>query len=217
MGITVQRTAIIAGGSGLIGREIVKVLKKATIETLNLDITNDADIPIFLNRFILPSAIFRDRTINVWVNTTYPQHWSAHLDSFLYGSLMAANHMKENSGGVIINISSIYGLVGSNPSLYQNTSVAMTPIEYSMVKGAIISLTKAIATRYAYHNVRACWICPGGIYNEQDPEFVRRYCMNVPLQKMVDPKSIAQAVLFLINNEDMTGTGIVVDGGFTAW
>jgi NAD(P)-dependent dehydrogenase (short-subunit alcohol dehydrogenase family) len=89
------------------------------------------------------------------------------------------------------------------------------PIEYSFVKGGIISMTRALATKYA--PVRVNCVSPGGVFDGQDEKFVKRYCEKTPLGRMATPEDVANAVVFLASDKAayITGQNIVIDGGYT--
>ena len=82
--------------------------------------------------------------------------------------------MKAKGGGAIINLSSIYGVVAPDFSIYEGTEMTM-PAAYSAIKGGIISLTRYIATYYGGYNVRSNSISPGGIFDNQPESFVEKY------------------------------------------
>ena len=125
--------------------------------------------------------------------------------------------MKEQQSGSIINLGSIYGVLGSDFTIYDGTKMTM-PMAYSAIKGGIVNLTRYLASYFGKHNVRVNNICPGGIFDSQEPIFVRNYEHRVPLKRMGRPEEIASAVLFLASDAAsyITGATIMVDGGWTA-
>jgi len=205
------KNIVVAGGSGLIGREIVAQFKRLNGNVKNLDIACGADIYANTRLTDYEWAV----GIDVFVNTTYPKDPTVHFESFLETSEVVADFM--DHGGVIINIASIYGIIGGKPSMYEDTTVGYPPIAYSAAKGAIISLTRAVACKYGKYGVRVNCVSPGGVFDNQDPVFVDRYNERVPLGRMATPKDVADAVIFLAsdNASYITGQNIVVDGGLT--
>lgn len=117
----------------------------------------------------------------------------------------------------IINISSIYGALGSDPSLYEGTEVEPTPAWYAASKGAMVALTKWQSTNLA--PVRSNCICPGGIFRGHSDNFNRRYAAKVPLGRMATEDDIVGPVLFLCSDAAryITGQVLMVDGGYSAW
>ena len=126
--------------------------------------------------------------------------------------------MKQQGGGTIINLASIYGGVAPDFSMYEGTEMTM-PAAYSAIKGGIIALTKYIATYYARYQVRANVISPGGIFDNQQQAFVEKYSEKTPLGRMGTPFDVAGAVVFLASDASsyITGQNLIIDGGWTAW
>lgn len=139
-----------------------------------------------------------------------------HLGGYYLCTQKMAKLMKGQRQGSIINFSSIYGLVGPNFSIYDGTKMTCHPA-YPMIKGGIIAMTKYFATYFAEYNVRVNCICPGGIFNDQNKKFVKKYEELTPMGRMGRPEEIIGAALFLADATYVTGQCIVVDGGFTSW
>jgi NAD(P)-dependent dehydrogenase (short-subunit alcohol dehydrogenase family) len=143
----------------------------------------------------------------------------AFLCSQVIGAAMASA-----TGGVILNIASDLALISPDQRIYRNPNLpeslqAVKPVSYSVVKGALITLTKYLATYWAEKGVRVNAISPGGIYNGQPADFVERLAHLIPMGRMADRDEYKAAVIFLISDASsyMTGANLVIDGGRTVW
>lgn len=125
--------------------------------------------------------------------------------------------MVRQGGGSIINISSIYGVVANEPTLYRGTDMLQPP-HYNFVKAGMINFTRHIANYYGRKGVRANCISPGGYFNNQPEPFVKNYCDRVPLGRMLNSEDIKGAVVFLASDASryVTGINLMVDGGWTS-
>jgi NAD(P)-dependent dehydrogenase (short-subunit alcohol dehydrogenase family) len=124
--------------------------------------------------------------------------------------------MVEQGGGSIINISSIYGVVANDPTLYEGTDMRQAP-DYTFVKAGMINFTRYLANYFGKQGVRANCICPGG-YDCGDPEpFVNNYTKRVPIGRLLDNEDLKGAVVFLASDASsyVTGHTLMVDGGWT--
>lgn len=153
--------------------------------------------------------------------------WKRVLDVNLGGAFLCAKHvapaMRAQGGGSIINIASIYGVVGPRPSIYEGSEYESrainTPPVYSASKAGLIGLTRWLATTLAPDGIRANAVTPGGVQSGQNETFVERYSLNAPLGRMARPQELRGAVLLLASDAAsyVTGHNLVVDGGWTAW
>lgn len=129
--------------------------------------------------------------------------------------------MLEAGRGVIVNVSSTYGLVGPDQRIYdrEGQPAQFKPVTYSVAKAAALGLTRYLATYFAGTGIRVNTITPGGVFAGHDDEFVQRYSAKTVLGRMADADEIGSALLFLVSDASsyMTGANLVVDGGWTAW
>ena len=133
-------------------------------------------------------------------------------------------HMtKKGVAGSIINIASIYGMLSPVQDIYeyrrQDGNEWYKPVAYSITKSAILNFTRYLATYWAKKNIRVNTISPAGIFNNQHEEFLKEYTKRIPIGRMARPEEIAETVLFLASDgaSYVTGSNLVVDGGWTAW
>lgn len=194
------------------------------------DITSNENIENTISEIVN-----KKNKIDVWVNCAYPrtsdwgaafedikiESWRKNVDMHLNGYFLCCQKifevMKEQKGGSIINFSSIYGMVGPTFSIYEGTKMTM-PAAYSAIKGGIINFTRYLAAYGGKYNIRVNAVCPGGVFDNQDENFVKKYDAHTPLGRMAQPEEIAGPVLFLASEAAsfITGQILAVDGGWTA-
>jgi NAD(P)-dependent dehydrogenase (short-subunit alcohol dehydrogenase family) len=129
------------------------------------------------------------------------------------------NHMEKIGGGSIINISSIYGRISPDQRIYRKGGKQefLKPIAYCVSKACIPQVSRYFATYFK--NVRVNTLTFGGVFNNQDIEFVNKYSAKVPLGRMANRSEYCLAVLSLASDSMsyMTGADVVIDGGYTVW
>lgn len=147
--------------------------------------------------------------------------WDAALRVNLSSAFILAQEGRqalESSGhGSIILVSSIYGMVGPDMSLYDGTAMA-NPAGYGASKAGLLQLTRYLATVFA-PKVRVNAITPGGVWRGQQELFVNRYEKRTPLARMGVEEDFKGAVAYLASDLSsyVTGQNLIVDGGWTAW
>jgi NAD(P)-dependent dehydrogenase (short-subunit alcohol dehydrogenase family) len=151
--------------------------------------------------------------------------WQRALEINLTGTFLSAQscipHMQKNKYGVLVLISSIYGLVGPDQRIYQSKdgTAQFKPPYYSVTKSAVLGLVKYLAAYYAGQPIRVNALSPGGVYNGQSEEFIRQYSSRSIVGRLADEDEMNGALLFLCSpaSSYMTGANLVVDGGWTVW
>jgi len=154
--------------------------------------------------------------------------WNRMLNINITGPFLCSQilgeQMAKQKKGVIINISSTYGIVAPDQRLYRHFTKGddrkfVKPITYSVSKGAIIMLTKYLAAYWADKNVRVNTLVPGGVFNNHGPMFVKDYSYRTPLGRMAKKTDYNGAIIYLISDSSsyMTGSCLIVDGGWTVW
>ncbi len=240
-----NKIVIVTGGSGLLGTEIVKTLINENAVCINIDVKQtELEGLVYYKCDITDEKQVNEMVqyvvntygrIDALVNNAYPrtndwglkfedipyESWKRNLDMQLNTVFLCSQKvlsiMKNQLSGSVVNIASIYGMVGPDFSVYDGTIMTM-PAAYSAIKGGIISLTKYLASYYGKYNIRVNAISPGGIFDNQPEKFVNNYEYKVPMKRMGYSTDIAPTVSFLVSDDAgyITGQNIAVDGGWTA-
>jgi len=130
------------------------------------------------------------------------------------------DEMKKAGGGNIINIGSIYGMVGQDLSIYEDPEANMS-WDYPIQKGGMIAYSKQLATCFARYNIRANCLSIGGLGQTAPTDTVFRdgYCRRTPMGRMAVAEDVKGPIVFLASDASryVTGANLVVDGGWTAW
>jgi NAD(P)-dependent dehydrogenase (short-subunit alcohol dehydrogenase family) len=238
-----DKVIIITGASGLLGKKIVASLKTRDAKVISTDINfdNQLDDDFILDitdensvKSVVTDIVKKYGRIDGWVNNAYPrtgdwgikledipfESWRKNVDMHLNGYYLCCQvvleHMKQQQFGSLVNMSSIYGMVAPDFSIYEGTTMTM-PAAYSAIKGGINNLSRYLASYYGHCNVRVNIISPGGIFDNQPDAFVDKYNKKVPLKRMGQPHDIIGPIHFLLSDDSsyITGHNLVVDGGLT--
>ncbi len=202
--------------------ESVARLVRATLETFGT-------IDGLVNNAALDPKVDADRSSRLAADFEhYPlAAWNASLATNLTGMFLCARAvlpvMRERGRGAIVNVSSTYGMVGPDQRLYEpvreDAPRAFKPVDYAVTKSGVFGLTRYLAAYLAGTRIRVNTLTPGGVRTDQPEEFVRRYSARTPLGRMAERHEYSAALLFLLSDASsyMTGSNMVVDGGWTAW
>ena len=178
------------------------------------------------NDFYMP---FTECSLEGWQSVIHVE-----LDGLFLAVQVVGRAMEKKGQGNMIFISSIYGVVGNNQSIYKGSNLAglytdqesgedkqiFSHSVYPVVKGGVISLTRYLAAYWGEKNIRVNCISPGGVYHEGENEaFVKKYSAKVPLGRKGEVREISGAVVYLASDESsyITGQNLIIDGGWTVW
>lgn len=242
-----DKVIILTGAGGLIGRESLKHLVKNGAKVIAVDVnsyeseaelflTNDITNPIEIDN-LLKTVIDKFGRIDGLVNLAYPrttdwgtkfedipyESWAKNVDMQLnavfYICQKVIDIMKNQNVGSIVNIASIYGVVGNDFTLYEEYG-GTSPAAYAAIKGGVINFSRYLASYNGKYNIRVNCVSPGGVLDEknQNPSFIKRYNEKSPLKRLGNPVEMAPAISFLLSDDAsfITGHNLMVDGGWTA-
>lgn len=162
---------------------------------------------------------FENFPINMWMDDIAVGLTGAFVCAQIFGEIMAKQRK-----GVILNISSDLGIIAPDQRIYRKEGLAddeqtVKPVTYSIIKHGLIGLTKYLATYYAEKGIRVNALCPGGVYNGQNEEFLCKLTQLIPMGRMANDDEYKSTVLYMISDASsyMTGSIVIVDGGRTVW
>lgn len=242
-----DKIIILTGAGGLIGRESLKHLVDNGAKVIAVDVNSfECEVEIFIKADVtqkheidnlINSIISKYGRIDGLVNLAYPrtQDWGEKFENIPYSSWQENMDMQLNAvfyvcqkvlevmknqlSGSVVNIASIYGVVGNDFTLYEDYQ-GTSPAAYSAIKGGLINFSRYLASYYGKYNVRVNSISPGGVLDEknQHPSFIKRYSEKSPLKRLGNPSEMAPAISFLLSDDAsfITGHNLMVDGGWTA-
>ena len=227
-------TAIIADIDEISGSKAKDEISTATgsdkIEFIKVDTTSRESILEMID-----AITSKHKVIDALVNNAYPrnknygrkfedvtyedfcENLNLHLGGYFLISQEVSRVMVNQKRGVIVNIASIYGFMAPRFELYENASFT-SPVEYSAIKGGLLSLTKYLASYLGKHDIRVNAISPGGVHNNQPESFVTQYSKKTVIgNRMAEPDDLTGALVFLLSDASryVTGQNIVVDAGWS--
>ena len=220
----------------------IKLLNKTKSKNIKFQYFDLSDVDNLENNFEKILKLFG--TPDIFINSSYPitadwynstfnknslkitrQNSDIHLNTYVWTSARIAKAMqKEKINGSIVLLSSIYGLLGQNLSVYGNTKMSEN-MNYSFIKGGIINHARQMSSYYGQFNIRVNALCPGGVVGhiagsklKQNKTFIKNYIKNTPLKRLCKPEEVASSALFLASDASsyITGTTFMVDGGWSA-
>ena len=230
-----NKVVLITGAGGIQGPEHVKLLKQAGAEVVATDI-KDTEIILDVTsqesiKKAMQTIIGQYGKIDILINNAGATgkssgDWNQIIKVNLTGTylccqIIGAAMNPPAGGGSIINVSSVYGLVGPDFSIYESAEYAGKPMglhpAYAASKAGVIALTKYFASLYA-PRIRVNCVTPGGIFDNQAENFVKKYSAKTMLGRMANKNEVSGALLYLASDLSsyVTGANIIIDGGLTA-
>jgi len=151
-----------------------------------------------------------------------PETWETSMKVNATGIFLMHRHfgqtMAAQGFGSIVNIGSIQGMVGPHLALCDGLNMPSPAPDYFFHKAGMINLSRYFAALFGSAGVRVNCLSPGGFFNRQNPEFVRRYSAQTFLGRMGSGTDLGGPVIFLLSDASLyvTGINLPVDGGYTA-
>ena len=199
---------------------------KSRLKLLEMDITDEDNVKDLFSKL---------DNVDGAVNATYPRNstYGAHFfdvtlssfnenlamhlgSAFLYSQQCAAYFNKKKTPFSLVNISSIYGVVAPDFSIYENTPMTM-PIEYAAIKSGLLHINKYISKYINNSNFRINAVSPGGIFDSQPESFLNAYKHKTLGAGMLDVSDMLGSILFLLSEQSkyIVGQNIIIDDGFS--
>lgn len=205
-----------AGGTGSVGAAVVDITSKASLQAL------------------IKRCSERFGRIDAVVNNAYPrnknygrrleqveyadfcENVNLHLGGYFLSTQQFAEHFREQGGGAVINVSSIYGTVAPRFEVYEGTPMTM-PVEYAAIKAALQHLSVYFMRYYKGHPIRFNCLVPGGILDKQPEAFLNAYRQYSQTKGMLAPEDLCGALVFLLSDlsQYVNGQNLIVDDGWS--
>lgn len=219
------------GGDIVVELAVADITDRASLEVLCRDLLEKyGHVDVLINNAAAnPKVEGGSKNLGAIRFPYFPlEMWNQDIAVGLTGAFLCAQvfgeQMEKQGSGVILNISSDYGLISPDQRIYRKEGVPddrqiIKPVSYPVVKHALIGLTKYLATYWADKGIRVNTLCPASLYNGQDEEFVSKISNLIPLGRMSRPDEYVCTVLYMISDAAtyMTGSTVVIDGGRTIW
>lgn len=241
-----DKTVVVTGGGGWLGSAMASLaidrgaavyVCGRTQEALDLvagatplvaDLSRERDVATVVRRVVSDTG-----RLDGWVNNAYaavgssPLSASRHVVSDTLGRgvadvIVASQHAARamSSGGAIVNVASMYGIVSPQPDTYDRHPDAHNPPAYGVAKAGVIQYTRYAAVHLAPKGIRVNCVSPGPFPRETSPaDFRAELAARTPLGRVGEPHEVAGAIVFLLSDwaSYITGHNLVVDGGWTTW
>lgn len=209
---------------------VASVTDKAALEAATEALIADWGVPhILVNNAGIDSKPSGSADQNAPFEVYPKQYWDEIIETNLTGVMLCCqvigSKMAEAGRGSIINVGSMYGIVSPNQALYayreaRDGKPFIKAISYAASKSGLVNMTRYLGTYWAPKNVRVNLVTFGGVKTANfDKEFIDAFLQRVPMGRQAEIEEFGGVVQFLASDASsyMTGSNVVVDGGFTAW
>jgi NAD(P)-dependent dehydrogenase (short-subunit alcohol dehydrogenase family) len=204
------------------------VTRKPSLEAALATITETWEVPFGLvNNAALDSPpqapVEENGPFESYPEASWDKVMEVNVKGVFLTSQVVGGAMARAGRGSIVNISSIYGMVSPDQRIYEYRRARgqqfFKPVAYSASKSALLNMTRYLATYWARSGVRVNTMTLAGVFADQDQGFLEGYTQKVPLGRMATEDEYDGALVFLLSEASryMTGSNLVIDGGWTAW
>jgi len=213
-----QNKSVLVINEDISNQKSTKAIAANAIEkfgSIDILVNNAATKSAKLDQFFEPDETFSSQT--------WREVMATNLDGAFFMCQSVGQRMLEVGSGTIVNIASIYGVIGADQRIYEGSEylgrAISTPAVYSASKAGLLGLTRHLAAAWGPRGVRVNAVTPGGIASGQNEIFQTKYSSRVPLGRMARVDEIVDAVSFLISDRAsyVHGHNLLVDGGLTTW
>jgi NAD(P)-dependent dehydrogenase (short-subunit alcohol dehydrogenase family) len=225
-----NKTVILTGSNGLIGKVLSKHLRRMEYKVFELDVSDGHDLTDekfvkkwfsenkaahLINLFAINDSISSKRSSSSFLDidlVEFEKCMNVNVTSLFS---VCREFIRNQAKGNVINFSSIYGVGSPRSDMYDNSEKF---IAYGVSKASVIQMTKHLAVHTA-PNFRINCVIAGGVIDSQPENFIKLYSKNTPIKRMMEPEEIIGIVDFLLSSgaSYCTGGQYTVDGGWTAW
>jgi len=206
-------TVIVAGGHGLIGGAVSDAARSLKARVFALDTVPEAKHRINVGDVAKLKEFIDEHGCDYWFDCTYPRGYIEAAEVAVATTTHVCRWMQTKGGGSVVLLGSIYGLLGPKVSIYNRVKVSLPPPAYAFVKGGLAAIARYCAA--VYPPVRVNCLAPGGVEDNQDAKWVKRYNKRTPLGRMAMAHEVADAAVKLATMQYVTGQTLPVDGGLT--
>lgn len=217
-------------GSGRIVAKLMDVTDSTQIANVARELDGRSGVDILINNAAIDPKVRSDNSVQEMSRFEHfpADQWAFQISIGLTGAFLCSQEfgarMAAKGCGVILNIASDLSVIAPDQRIYRCPGVPddqqpVKPVTYSVIKAGLVGLTRYLATYWADKNVRVNALSPGGVYNQQSKEFVRKLTHLIPLGRMARRDEYHGAIQFLCSDASsyLTGQNIVMDGGRSVW
>lgn len=205
--------------------------KTSIMEVYKKLVSTKVHVDILINNAAMNPKVEKESIVNDGGRLeSFPlENWNAEIaigltGAFLCSQIFGSAMAKSNKEGIILNIASDLSVIAPDQRIYKNNLLnefeqPVKPVTYSVIKSGLVGLTKYLATYWLGKNIRCNSISPGGVFNNQSDEFVKKLSSLIPLGRMAYKDEYRSAIQFLCSDASsyLNGHNLVMDGGRSIW